>query len=181
MEVRVGCSPWTGGRVPVLSMPPDPQPASASMIEAIPAGTRDLIADMTFLSDKKNPRPLFVATRCEAAIEGCSVCLESTRMKPKFCLDTEKRDVARTVHGDDTQNVTDCRRRPRPTSPRADGNPRRDIRTLLGCRRRVQKNACHCRKTSVEFCALFCGMPLFLRTPNRNWVNWKGVYSYTAL
>src|SRR5207302_6774119 len=45
----------------------------------------------------------------------------------------------------------------------------------------AQKNACHCRKTSVAFCALFWGMPLFLRAPRRNCVNWNGTYSHTAL
>jgi len=45
----------------------------------------------------------------------------------------------------------------------------------------AQKNACHCRKTSLAFCALFCGMPLPLRAPRRNWVNWNGTNSHTKL
>ncbi len=44
-----------------------------------------------------------------------------------------------------------------------------------------QKNACHCRNSSLAFCALFWGMPTFLRAPSLNCVNWNGTYSQTAL
>jgi len=81
-----------------------------------------------------------------------------------------------------TRSVTIRRRRFAQTSLRADGKSAL-VRggELLGEAQRVQKNACHCRNTSVAFCALFWGMPLPLRTPRRNCVNWIGEYSYTAL
>ena len=54
-------------------------------------------------------------------------------------------------------------------------------RHALFPRARPQKNACHCRKKSVVFCALFWGTPLFFRAPARNCVNWNGTYSQTKL
>src|SRR5215467_1645045 len=99
-------------------------------------------------------------------------------MKPTLCSKTEKRRVVPTDPALDTQNVTFGRRRCAQTSLRADVDaPARRCELDSGVRR-VQKNACHCRKTSVAFCALFCGMPLPLRTPRRNCVNWIGEYSY---